>query len=68
MALFSLTINNLSPAMERQHQELQRVQQYLVLAAEDMRGAGGKKTSGNIIDTGGATVVGSWTYTPQAGS
>jgi hypothetical protein len=68
MSLFTLTINNLSPALERQHQELQRIQQYLVLAAEDMRGAGGKKTSGNIIDTGGATVVGSWSYVPQAGS
>ena len=67
MSLFTLTINNLSPAMEKQHQELQRVQQYLVAAAEDMRGAGGKKTSGNITDTGGATIVGSWTYTPQAG-
>ena len=68
MSLFALTINNISPPMERQHQELQRVQQYLVAAVEDMRGAGGKKTSGNILDVGGATVVGSWTYTPQAGS
>jgi hypothetical protein len=67
MALFTLSIN-LAPALERQHQELQRIQQFLVLAAEDMRSAGGRKTSGSIIDTGGATVVGSWTYTPQAGS
>jgi hypothetical protein len=33
---------------------------------QDVRGAGGKKTSGNILD--GATVVGSWVFTPQAAS
>jgi hypothetical protein len=66
MALFTLSISNLSPAMDKQHQELQRVQQYLQAAALDMRSAGGKRTSGNILDNAGATIVGSWTYTPQA--
>jgi hypothetical protein len=68
MSLFTLTINNLSPAMEKQAQEAQRIHQYLQAAALDMRSAGGKKTSGNILDNAGATVVGSWTYVPQAGS
>ena len=68
MSLFTLSISNLSPPMEKQHQELQLVHRYLTLAAEDMRSAGGKKTSGNILDVGGATTVGSWVYTPQAAS
>ena len=34
-------------------------------AAVDVRNAGGKKTSANILGDGGA-VVGSWTFTPQA--
>ena len=66
MALFTLSISNLTPTLEKQHQEAQRIHSYLLLAAQDVRGAGGKKTSGNILD--GATVVGSWAYTPQAGS
>lgn len=68
MALFTLTINNLSPALEKQHQEVERLHQYLNRAVQDVRGAGGKKTSGNILDAGGVTVVGTWTYTPQAAS
>jgi hypothetical protein len=66
MALYTLTISNLSPALEKQHQEVAIIHRYLNLAAQDVRGAGGKKTSGNILD--GATVVGSWTFTPQAAS
>lgn len=65
MALLTLTINNLSPALDKQHQEAERIHRYLEAAAQDMRGAGGKKTSGNILDNAGTT-VGSWTYTPQA--
>ena len=66
MALFTLTINNLSPALDKQHQEVAQIHRYLNLAVQDVRGAGGKKTSGNIVD--GSTVVGTWTLTPQAGS
>jgi hypothetical protein len=68
MALFTLTINNLSPALEKQHQETERIHKYLELAIQDLRGSGGKVTSKNITDSGGSTVVGSWTYTPQAAS
>jgi hypothetical protein len=68
MALFTLTINNLSPALEKQHQEVERLHRYLNLAIQDFRGSGGKHTSGNIVEAGGVTVVGSWNYSPQASS
>jgi hypothetical protein len=68
MALFTLTINNFATPMDKQHQEVQRIHHYLRAAVQDVRGAGGKRTSGNIVDTGGVTVVGSWVYTPQATS
>jgi hypothetical protein len=67
MALFTLSISNLSPALDKQHQEAQRIHSYLELAAQDVRSSGGKKTSANILGDGGA-VVGSWTFTPQASS
>jgi hypothetical protein len=66
MSLFVLTINNLSPALDKQHQEVERIHRYINLAVQDVRGSGGKHPSGAISD--GATVVGSWTYTPQAAS
>jgi hypothetical protein len=66
MSLFTLTINNLAPSLEKQNQEVASIHRYLNLAVQDVRGAGGKKTSGNILD--GATVVGSWVFTPQASS
>ena len=66
MALFALTINNLSPALDKQVHEVERIHRYLELAIQDVRSNGGKKTSANIMD--GTTVVGSWTYTPQASS
>ena len=67
MALLTLTVNNASPALDKQHQEVALISRALHLAANDVRAAGGKKTSGNIVDTG-ATVLGTWTYTPQAAS
>jgi len=67
MALLTITVNNPSTALDRQHQEVQLIDRALTLAKADIRSNGGKKTSGNIIDNG-ATVIGSWTYTPQAGS
>lgn len=68
MSLFVLTINNLSPALERKTQEVERIQRFAESALSAVRAAGGAQTSGNIMDAGGATVVGSWTYTPQASS
>jgi hypothetical protein len=67
MALLTLTVNNASPAMDKQAGEVALIERALNLAANDIRRNGGAKTSGNIINDGG-TVVGSWTYVPQAGS
>ena len=68
MSLFVLTINNLSPALEKKNQEVTIIQQYGEQALAAMRSAGGALTSGNITAPGGATVVGSWVYVPQASS
>jgi hypothetical protein len=70
MALFTLTINNFATPLDKQVHEVERIQRYARAAVQDCRSAGGKKTSGNILDAGnnGSTVVGSWTYTPQASS
>ena len=66
MALLTLTVNNASPALDKQHQEVQLIDRALTLAKADIRSSGGKKTSGNIVDAG--VVLGTWTYTPQASS
>jgi hypothetical protein len=66
LALFTLTISNLAPALQRQDQEVERLHSFLNLAIQDFRGSGGKHQSGNIAV--GAVTVGSWTYTPQATS
>jgi hypothetical protein len=68
MALFTVTINNLSPALEKRVQEVTIVQQYVEQALQAMRAAGGVQSSGNILAPGGATVVGNWTYVAQASS
>jgi hypothetical protein len=68
MALFTLTINNLSPVLEKKNQEVTVIAQYAEQALQAVRGGGGVQTSGNILAPGGATVVGNWTYTPQASS
>ena len=68
MSLFTLTINNLSPALDKKTQEVERIHRYTERAIQAVRGAGGAQTSGNILDDGGANVVGSWTLTSQASS
>jgi hypothetical protein len=60
-----ITINNLSPALDKKFQEVQIVARGLALASQAIQGAGGQVTSGNIA-TDGATVIGTWVYTPQA--
>jgi hypothetical protein len=67
MALLTLTINNPSPALDKQHQEVQLIDRALQLAKADIRSSGGKKSSGNINGDGGV-LLGTWTYTPQASS
>ena len=67
MSLAVITINNLSPALDKKFQEVQIVARGLALASQAIQSAGGQVTSGNILNDG-ATVIGTWTYTPQAGS
>ena len=67
MALLTLTINNPSTALDKQHQETQLIARALHLAQQDIRANGGKKTSGNINGDGGV-LLGTWTYTPAATS
>jgi len=67
MALFTLTINNLSPALDKKFQEVQKIDTYLERAAAAVHSAHGQLTSGNILDSNNV-VVGNWTYVPQAAS
>jgi hypothetical protein len=67
MSLMVVTINNLSPALDHKFQEVERVERYLHYAAAAVRQGQGLVTSGNILDNSN-TVMGTWTYTPQAGS
>ena len=66
MSLAVITINNPGTQLDKQHQEVQIIARALQLAAMDIRSAGGKKTSGNIVDAG--VTLGSWVFNPQAGS
>lgn len=66
MPLFTLTLNNLAPALERRNSEVERIARYSERAIQAVRASGGALASGNILDDGGANVVGSWTYTAQA--
>jgi hypothetical protein len=68
MALAVITINNLVPALEKKAQEVERVNRYTQRAIQAIVSQAGLQTSGNILDDGGATVVGSWLYVPQASS
>lgn len=62
-----VTVNTISPQLDKRHQELQRIDRALHLAAAALRGAGGAVTSGNITDDGGL-IVGTYVYTPGASS
>jgi hypothetical protein len=65
MSLCVVTINNLSPALDKKFQEVQVIARALELAAQAIRSAGGTVTSGNINGDGGV-VLGTFLYTPQA--
>jgi len=67
MALFTLTVNNLSPALDKKFQEVQVIARALDLAEASVRAAGGQTASGNINGDGGI-LLGSWVYTAQAAS
>jgi hypothetical protein len=67
MSLAVITVNVPSPALSTRAQETQLIARALDLAAQSIRAAGGANTAANILDTG-ATVVGSYTYSPVASS
>jgi hypothetical protein len=66
MSLAVITINNLSPQLDKKFQEVQVVARGLELAAQQIRAAGGQSASGTITDAG--VTLGTWTYTAQASS
>jgi hypothetical protein len=65
MSLCVVTINNLSPALDKKFQEVNVIARGLALAAQAISSAGGQAASGNIT-TDGAVVIGTWAYTAQA--
>jgi hypothetical protein len=67
MALCVVTINNLSPVLDKRFQEVQVISRALDLAQQAICSPGGTVTSGNINGDGGI-LLGTWTYTPQASS
>jgi hypothetical protein len=66
MALAVITVNNPSPAMDKQAGEVQVVQRALNIAANQIRSAGGAAASGTMIDAG--VTLGTWVYTAVATS
>jgi hypothetical protein len=67
MALLTLTVNNLAPALDKKTQEVAVIARALGIAAQLVQSQGGLVTSGNILVDGGVN-IGTWTYTPQASS
>ena len=63
----TLTVTSPTPARATKAAETQLIAHAQEIAAIQVRSAGGAATTGNILDDG-ATVVGSWTYTPVATS
>ena len=67
MSLCVVTVNNPSPAMDKQAGEVALIARALDLAAHHIRAHGGTVTSGTMYGDG-ATVLGTWVYTPVATS
>jgi hypothetical protein len=66
MSLAVITVNNLSPQLDKRFQEVQVVARALDLAETAIRSTGGQSASGTMIDAG--VTLGTWTYTAQAAS
>ncbi|WP_441267981.1 hypothetical protein AB7G19_17095 [Bradyrhizobium sp. 215_C5_N1_1] len=67
MPLFTLTVYDQVPAMERKASELSFIRRAVTLAVQDAQAAGGTKTSGDILNDG-AVVIGSWSFNSQSAS
>jgi hypothetical protein len=66
MPAIVVTVNTITPQLDKRAQEVQVINRALELAAQSVRMAGGAVTSGNIVDAG--VTLGTWTYTPAASS
>lgn len=66
MPALTLTVNTISPQLDKRHQEVQVIQRALDIAENQIRAAGGASASGTMIDAG--VTLGTWTYTPAASS
>jgi hypothetical protein len=64
----SVTINNFSPALGTKQAEVEKIHRLLEQLGENLHQAGGGLTSGNLTDGNNSSVLGTWTYTPQAAS
>jgi hypothetical protein len=64
MSLAVITINNPSPAMDKQAGEVAIIHRALAIASHQIRRAGGGTSSGTITD--GGVTLGTWTYTAVA--
>jgi hypothetical protein len=70
MSLFTLTINNLSPALEHKSGEVAVIANALHAAATAVQAAQGNLTSGNLTiphagGVGDPVTIGSWAYVAQ---
>jgi hypothetical protein len=66
MPALTLTVNTISPQLDKRHQEVQVIQRALDIAESQIRQAGGTVVSGTMTDAG--VTLGTWTYTPAASS
>ena len=66
MSICVVTVNNLSPALDKKFQEVQVAARALDLARQAIASAGGQSASGTITDAG--VTLGTWVYTAQATS
>lgn len=62
---FSITLSFAN--QDKRHSEVQLIHRALEIAKQDVRAAGGSKSSGNIVD-GTFGSLGTWSYTAGAAS
>jgi hypothetical protein len=65
MPLAVITVDVPALALEKRHQEVRVIARALRLAEQAICSTNGQQTSGDIM-TDGATVIGSWKYSPTA--
>jgi hypothetical protein len=70
MAALTVTLNNISPALEHKHSEVDFILNALDIVRTELGRGRGNVTSGTIVGVSAAgvanTQLGTWTYTPVA--